>query len=76
MSKCESLDGQCGDSWCNCDEVRKRTAAPHVHFEIKTKHGNTAMIKGNPNMPRKTREALAEMIDAVVKSANAGKLKT
>lgn len=24
MSKCESLDGQCGKSWCNCDEIRAR----------------------------------------------------
>lgn len=21
---CENLDGQCGASWCNCDEARKR----------------------------------------------------
>ncbi len=24
MSLCENLDGQCGASWCNCDEVRKK----------------------------------------------------
>lgn len=24
MSQCENLDGQCGASWCNCDEVRKK----------------------------------------------------
>jgi hypothetical protein len=23
MSQCEGLDGQCAESWCNCDEVRK-----------------------------------------------------
>lgn len=27
MSQCENLDGQCGASWCNCDEVRKRTGS-------------------------------------------------
>ncbi len=47
----------------------------HVHFEIKTEQGNTAMIKGDPNMPEATRNALAAMIDAVVKAANAGELK-
>ncbi len=33
------------------------------------------MIKGDPNMAEATRKALAEMIDAAVKAANAGKLK-
>lgn len=33
------------------------------------------MIKGDPNMPEATRNALAAMIDAVVKAANAGELK-
>jgi hypothetical protein len=23
MSACENIDGQCGASWCNCDEKRK-----------------------------------------------------
>jgi hypothetical protein len=26
MSRCENLDGQCAQSWCNCDDVRKRRA--------------------------------------------------
>lgn len=24
--RCENLDGQCANSWCNCDEVRARQA--------------------------------------------------
>ena len=27
MTECENLDGHCGASWCNCDEIRKRIAA-------------------------------------------------
>lgn len=27
MNKCENLDGQCGKSWCNCDEIRKRQSS-------------------------------------------------
>ncbi len=61
-------------------EAKASFAAPagslaHVHFEITTEQGNTAMIKGDPNMPEATRKALAAMIDAAVKAANAGKLK-
>ena len=33
MSECENLDGRCGGTWCNCDDVRRRAkssfAAPH-----------------------------------------------
>jgi glutamine synthetase len=47
----------------------------HVHFEITTEQGNTVMIKGDPKMPEATRKALAAMIDAAVKAANAGELK-
>ncbi len=85
MSRCENLDGQCAKSWCNCDDVRKRMAegsfaaptglAGHVAIPIVTEKGNRAIIKGDPNMPEATRKALAEMIDAVVKAANAGELK-
>jgi hypothetical protein len=31
-SACENIDGQCGASWCNCDEKRKeqRSSAPAI----------------------------------------------
>jgi len=64
MSACENIDGQCADSWCDCDYQRRK----HVHFEITTKQGNSAMIKGDPNMSEETRKALAAMIDALIKS--------
>ncbi len=47
----------------------------HVHMNILTPNGNTATILGDPNMPRKTMDALAQMIDAVAKAANDGTLK-
>lgn len=84
MSECENIDGQCAASWCDCDYQRRKRkiscaasggSLAHVYFEIKTEQGTTAMIKGDPNMPEETRKALAAMIDAVVKAANAGELK-
>lgn len=82
MSACENIDGQCADSWCDCDyQRRKRELAAsncsptHVHIEMITPHGNVARIIGDPNMPEATQKALAEMIDAAVKAANNGQLK-
>lgn len=40
----------------------------HVHFEVTTAAGNRAVIKGDPEMPEATRNALAEMIDALAKA--------
>ena len=85
MSRCENLDGQCAKSWCNCDEVRKRRAqgsfaAPagslaHVHFQITTAKGNTAMIHGDPGMPEATLKALSAMMDALAEAVNRGDFK-
>lgn len=39
MSACENIDGQCGASWCNCDEKRKEQrslAAPSGSAERPT----------------------------------------
>ncbi|HEU4340026.1 MAG TPA: hypothetical protein VFU31_00500 [Candidatus Binatia bacterium] len=75
MSDCENIDGQCAASWCDCDYQRRKRKSSFAAFEIKTEQGNSAMIKGDPNMPEATRKALAEMIDAAVEAANAGELK-
>lgn len=43
--QCENLDGQCGASWCNCDEVRKAKAGSARTCKIKRISKDTYILK-------------------------------
>ena len=84
MSDCENIDGQCADSWCDCDYQRRKRKSSfaasggslaHVNFEVTTELGNKALVLGDPNMPEDAKKALREMIDAACKSLEGFKLK-
>jgi glutamine synthetase len=50
-------------------------SAAHVHFEITTRAGNRAMIKGDRYMPETTMRAIATMIDTLAQAINRGEVK-
>lgn len=47
----------------------------HVHFEMTTQKGARATVLGDPNMPERTRNAIAVMLDAADAALKSGKLK-
>lgn len=54
--------------------MKSKRKAKHHHFWLETAGGNHASILGDPQMSAETKRALGEMVDAVVKAANDGKL--
>lgn len=46
MSVCENIDGQCGASWCNCDEKRKANAHSPATHGWRTNQRQTNMKTG------------------------------
>ena len=53
--------GCCGEGCCDCDEGQEN----HVRFPLVTEQGNTAIIKGDPDMPDEAKQAIGKLFDVV-----------